>query len=102
MPSEDTKILHFNEHRKSDKVPFIIHTGLQYTTEKIDGFKNNLESSSISKISEDIPLGFWMRAISFFRSIENKLDFYRSKGCMKRDLRDHAMKLINLKNKTKT
>ena len=102
MPSEDTKILHFNEHQKSDKAPFIIHTGLQYTTEKIDGFKNNLESSSISKISEDIPLGFWMRAISFFRSIENKLDFYRSKGCMKRDLRDHAMKLINLKNKTKT
>ena len=84
MPSEDTKILHFNEHQKSDKAPFIIHTGLQYTTEKIDGFKNNLESSSTSKISEDIPLGFWMRAISFFRSIENKHDLYKSKGCMKK------------------
>ena len=102
MPTEDTKTLDFNEHQKSDKALFIIHTDLQYTTEKIDGFKNNLESSSISKISEDIPLGFWMRAISFFRSLENKHDFYRSKGCMKRDLRDHAMKLINLKNKTKT
>ena len=84
MPTEDTKTLDFNEHQKSDKALFIIHTDLQYKTEKIDGFKNNLESSSISKISEHIPLGFWMRAISFFRSIENKHNLYRSKGCMKK------------------
>ena len=26
MPFEDSKILEFNQHQKSDKVPFIIYT----------------------------------------------------------------------------
>ena len=29
MPSEDTKILEFNQYQKSDKVPFIIYADLQ-------------------------------------------------------------------------
>ena len=43
-----------------------------------------------------------MSAISLFRSIENKLDVYRGKDCMKKFcefLRNHAMKIINSKEK---
>ena len=29
MPSEDTKILEFNQYQKSDKVPFIIYADLE-------------------------------------------------------------------------
>ena len=30
MPSEDTKILEFNQYQKSDKVRFIIYADLEY------------------------------------------------------------------------
>ena len=40
-PSEDTKILEFNQYEKSEKVPFIIYTDLECIIEKIDGCKNN-------------------------------------------------------------
>ena len=39
MPSEDTKILEFNQYQKSDKVPFIIYAYLECIIEKIDGCK---------------------------------------------------------------
>ena len=29
MPSEDTKVLEFNQYQKSDKAPFIIYADLQ-------------------------------------------------------------------------
>ena len=44
-----------------------------------------------------------MSTISSFKNIENKHDVYRGKDCMKKfceSLREHAMKIINLK-KTK-
>ena len=41
MPSEDTKILEFNQYQKSDKAPCIIYVDLEYLMEKIDGCKNN-------------------------------------------------------------
>ena len=43
-----------------------------------------------------------MSTISSFTSIENKHDVYRGKDCMKtfcEYLREHAMKIINLKKK---
>ena len=36
MPSENTKILEFNQYQKSDKVPFIVFTDLECIIEKID------------------------------------------------------------------
>ena len=44
MPSEDTKILGFNQYQKSDKAPFIIYPDLQCLIEKTDGCKNNPEN----------------------------------------------------------
>ena len=99
MPSEDTKT-EFNQYQKSDKAPFVIYADLQCLIEKIDECKNNPENSSTVKVSEHIPSGFLMSTISKFKSIENKHDLYRGKGCMKKfceSLRDHAMKIINLK-----
>ena len=84
MPSEDTKILEFNQYQKSDKAPFIIYAGLECIIEKIDGCKNNPENSSTTKINKHIPSGFSMTAISSFRSIENKHDVYSGKDYMKK------------------
>ena len=42
-----------------------------------------------------------MPAISSFKSIENSLDVYRDKNCIKRffeSLIEHALKIINLRN----
>ena len=38
MPSEDTKILGFNQYKRSDKAPFITYADLEYIVENIDGF----------------------------------------------------------------
>ena len=41
MPSEDTKMLEFNQYRKSGKVSFIIYADLESLIEKIDVCENN-------------------------------------------------------------
>ena len=84
VPSEDTKILQFNQYQKSDKAPFINYADLEGLIKKIDGCKNNPENSSTTNVSEHIPSGFSMSAISSFRSIQNKHDVYRGKDCMKK------------------
>ena len=102
MPSEDTKILEFNQYQKSEKAPFIIYADLECIIEKIDGCKNNPENGSTAKVSKHIPSGFTISTIFLFRSIENKHDVYRGKFCMKKFpkfLREHALKRINFKNK---
>ena len=102
MSSDDTKILEFNQCQKSDKAPFIIYADLECIIEKIDGFKNNPQSSSATKVYEHIPSGLSMSTISSFRSIENKHDVYRCKDCMKKFcgfLRDNLMKRINYEKK---
>ena len=76
MPSENTNILEFNQYQKSDKSPFIIYADLKCILEKIDGYKNNPENSSTTKVSEHTPSGFSMSTISSFRRIENKRNIY--------------------------
>ena len=83
MPSEDTKMLEFNQYKKSDKAPFIIPADLECIIEKIDGCKNNPENSSTTKASKHIPSGFSISTISSFRSIENRHGMYRGNDCMK-------------------
>ena len=67
MPSEDIKILEFNQYQKSDKSPFIIYADLECILEKIDACKNNSEKSSTTKVSKHIPSSFAMAAVSSFR-----------------------------------
>ena len=45
MPSEDTKILEFNQYQKSHKRPFIIYADFACLIEKSDECKNNPENS---------------------------------------------------------
>ena len=102
MPSQDTKTWKFNQYHKFDKAPFIIYADLECIIEKIDGSKNNPESSSTTKISQNFPWGFLMSTTSSFRSMENKHDVYICKDCIKKfceSLREHAMKIINFKKK---
>ena len=102
MPSEETKILEFNQYQKSDKTPFIIYADLECLIKVIDVCKNNPENSSTAKVSEHIPSGFSMSTISSFKSIKSKHDVHRGRDCMKKfckSLREHAMKIINFKKK---
>ena len=79
MPSEDTKMLEFNQYQKSDKAPFVTYADLECPIEKINGCKNNPENSSATKLSEHIPSGFSMSTISSTKSVENKHDVHRGK-----------------------
>ena len=102
MPSEEIKILEFNQYRKSDKASFIIYADLESLIVKIAGCKNNLEKSSTTKVIKQISSGFSMSAISTFKGKENKHDAYRGKDCMRKlceSLSEHAMKIIYFKNK---
>ena len=83
MSYENAKILEFNQNQKFDKATFIIYGDLECLTEKIDGCKNKLNNSSISKVGEHVPSGFSMSTISSFKNIENKHDGYRGKDCKK-------------------
>ena len=94
MPSEDTKILGFNQCQRSDKAPFTVSADVECTIAKY-----------ITKVRKHIPSGFSMSTISSFRSIENKHDLCKGKDCMKRfceSLREHAMKIINSKKKKRS
>ena len=71
MPFEDTTILEFNCYQKFHKEPFNFYADLDCIVEKIDECKNNLGSSSTTKVSKDITSGFLMSTITSFRSIEN-------------------------------
>ena len=100
MPSEDTKILEFNQYQKPDKAPFITYADLECLIEKIDGYKNNPENSITIKLGEHIPSDFSMSTTSSFKSIENKHNVYRGKNCMKKlckSLRDNSIRIINFK-----
>ena len=102
MPSEDTKILEFNQYQKSAIAPFIIYADLDCIIEKIDGSKNNPENSSTIKVSKHIRTSFSMSTKSLFRSLENKHDLYRGKDCMKKfcgSSRGHAIKRIDFLKK---
>ena len=58
MPSEDTRILEFNQYRTSQMVPSIIYADFESLITKVDGCKNNLVESSATKIALRIPCGY--------------------------------------------
>ena len=100
MTSEDVKILEFNQNQKSEKAPFVIYANLEFSIEKVDEYKNNLENLSTTKVGEHISSDFSISTISSFKSIKSKHGVYRD--CMKKFyefLREHAMDVINFKKK---
>ena len=102
MPSEDTKILEFNQYQKSNEAPFIIYADLECLIEKFDGCKNKPENSYTRKVGECILSGSSVSTISSFKSIENKHVVCRVKYCMKKfckPLREHVLDIITFKKK---
>ena len=83
MPSEDTKILDFNQYHKSDKARFIIYAGLETLIRETDEYKNNPEKSSATILGKHVPSSFSMSTKLSFKDIENKHDVYRGKDCKK-------------------
>ena len=68
--------------------------------EKIDGYTNDPENSSTTKVSKCIPSDFPMPTILSFESIKDNHHAYGSKGCWKKffkSLREHTMEIINFK-----
>ena len=68
----------------------------------MDECKNNSEKIFTTKASEHIISGFSTSTISSFKERENKHDVYRDQDWMKKvreSLREHAMKIINIKKK---
>ena len=102
MPSEDTKVLEFNQYQKSNRAPFINYANLQCSVEKTDRCKINPENSSTTKVGDNIPSDFSVSTISSFESIEKKHDVYTSQDYTKKfckSLREHAVKITNFKKK---
>ena len=62
----------------------IIYTDMESLINKIDGFANNPENSSISKAAEHISCGYWISRNWEFDHIENKRTIYRGKDCLKK------------------
>ena len=102
MSPEDTEILEYDHNQKCDKVPFVIYAECMQSVfecirEKINGYKNNPETSSTTKVREHIPSDVSISVTSPFRNVD-----CRAKDCMKsfcESLREHPMKIISKRKK---
>ena len=72
MPSEKNNILEFNQYMNSDKMSYIIYPDIKPLIKKLDGYANNPENSSTTKIDEHIPCEYLMSTIWAFDHKENK------------------------------
>ena len=75
---------------------------MESLTKKIDGYANNSENSSTTKIGEHIPCGYSMSTIWTFKHIENRHSLYRGEGCMKKfckSLRENTKNIIDFEKK---
>ena len=102
MSEEDNKILRYNQAEKSMKVPFNIYAGLETLFEKMNTCHNDPEKSSTIKINKHNHLVIHFLYTVHLIQQKNKLDYYRSKKCMKNfclDLREHATEIINYEKK---
>ena len=63
MQSEKYNILEFNQYMNSDKMSYIIYADIKPLIKKLDGYANNPENSSTTKIGEHIPCGYLMSTI---------------------------------------
>ena len=83
-------------------MPFIIYDDIESLIRKIDGFPNNPENSSTTKIGVHIPCRYSMSTIWGFDHIEDKHTLYRGKDCTKKfftSLRQHAKNIIDFEKK---
>ena len=63
MLSEKDDMLEFNQYLKLGKMPYIIYADIESLIKKIDGYADNPEKSSPTKLGEHIPCGYSMSTI---------------------------------------
>ena len=66
---------------------------------KVDGWKNNPEKLTTTKIGEHIPSGYSVSIIWTFDGTENKHDVYRGVDWMEKFCESRYMKIINFEKK---
>ena len=102
MPTQSNKTLKYNHGEKSLKTSFVIYADLECLQIKEQSGQNNPNESYTERKAKHEPCGYTLSLISSFDSRENKRNFYRGKGCIKRfcsDLKELATKIINYKEK---
>ena len=102
MPTKDNNIIKYNQGEKSIKLPFVVCADLECLLVKMNTCQNNPDESSTTEINKHAPCGYSIFTHCSFDQTKNKLDYYRSKDCMKKfckDLREHATKIINYEKK---
>ena len=102
MSTKDNNFIKYNHGEKSMKLPFVIYADLECLLEKMSMCINNPNESSSTKINKHTPSGYSIFTSCSFDESKNKLNYYRSKDCMKKfckDLREHATRIINYQKK---
>ena len=102
MPTKDNNTIKHNQGEKSIKLPFAIYADLECLLEKMGTCINNPNESSTTEINKHTPLGYSIFTSCSFDESKNKINYYRGDDCMKKfckDLREHAMKIINYEKK---
>ena len=102
MPTKNNNTIKYDHGEKSMKLPFLIYTDLECLLEKMSTCINNPNESSTTKINKHKPLGYSIFTHCSFDESKNKLNYYRSKDCMKKfskDLREHVSKIISYEKK---
>ena len=102
MPTKDNNIIKYNQGEKSIKLPFAIYADLECLLEKMSTCINNPNESSTTEINKHTPSGYSIFTSCSFDESKNKLNYYRGDDCMKKlckDLKEHAMKIINYEKK---
>ena len=92
------------KYNHGEKSPFMICADLECLLEKMHSCQNNPEKSYTEK-TKHIPSGYSLFTNCSFDETKNKLDCYKGEDCMERfckDLREHAMKIINYKKRNDT
>ena len=102
MPTKDNNTIKYNQGEKSIELPFAIYADLECLLEKMSTYINNPNESSTTEINKHTPSGYSIFTSCSFDESKNKLNYYRGDDCMKKfckDLREHAMKIINYEKK---
>ena len=97
MPTKDNNTIKYNQG-KSIKLPFVISADLECLLEKMSICINNPNESSTTEINKHTPSGYSVFTSCSFDESKNKINYCRGDDCMKKfckDLREHAMKIIN-------
>ena len=105
MPNEDNKILKYNHGQKPLKASFMIYADLELLLEKMHSCQNNPEKSDTETKIKHTPFGYSLFTNFWFDLTKNKLYCCKGKDCTERfckDLREHAMKIIDYEKKNDT